>query len=111
MRKIPARFLHFKEKYPTVAKAYETLGTACHSSGPLDDKTRALVKLAISIGARIEGGTHSHARKALDAGATVEELHHIALLAIQTIGFPPAMAAMSWIDDVVSPGAKQRKKK
>ncbi len=111
MSKIPARFLNFKSKYPAVAKAYESLGTACHSSGPLDEKTRALVKLAISVGARLEGGAHSHVRKAIDAGATVEELHHVALLAIQTIGFPPAMAAMSWIDDIVGGKTKGSKRK
>jgi 4-carboxymuconolactone decarboxylase len=111
MRKIPKRFQDFKSKYREIAKAYEELGTACHSAGPLDDKTRALVKLAISIGARIEGAAHSHVRKALDAGATKEELYHVALLAIQTIGFPPSMAAMSWIDDIVKPEAALRKKK
>ncbi len=111
MRKIPSRFTRFKENYRSIAKAYEDLGKACHSAGPLDEKTRALVKLAISVGARLEGGTHSHVRKALDAGATKEELYQVALLAIQTIGFPPAMAAMSWIDDIVlgEGGRKKRK--
>jgi alkylhydroperoxidase/carboxymuconolactone decarboxylase family protein YurZ len=111
MRKIPTRFTQFKEKYRNIAKAYEELGTACHSAGPLDEKTRALAKLAISIGARLEGAVHSHVRKALDLGATNEELYHVALLAIQTIGFPPAMAAMSWIDDIVDAERKGRRKK
>ncbi|HCA81228.1 MAG TPA: carboxymuconolactone decarboxylase family protein [Bacteroidetes bacterium] len=108
MRKIPKRYREFTKKYRDIAKAYEELGAACHAAGPLDDKTRALVKLAISIGARLEGGTHSHVRKALDAGASKEELRHVALLAIQTIGFPPAMAAMSWIDDIVNPDGRPR---
>lgn len=111
MSKIPKRFLSFQKNYPPVAKAYEELGTAVHSFGPLDEKTRALVKVALSTGARLEGGVHSHVRKALAAGVTNEELHHVALLAIQTIGFPSAMAAMSWIDDVVNGTPKQRKKK
>ncbi|HEY6952480.1 MAG TPA: carboxymuconolactone decarboxylase family protein [Bacteroidota bacterium] len=111
MKAIPKRFVQFKEDYRDVARAYEALGNACHSAGPLDEKTRALVKLAISIGARLEGGAHSHVRKALDAGVTKEELRHVALLAIQTIGFPPAMAAMSWIDDIVKPGASRSRKK
>jgi len=104
MRKIPKRYQEFTRKYRDIAKAYEELGAACHGAGPLDEKTRALVKLAISIGARIEGGAHSHVRKALDAGANKEEIRHVALLAIQTIGFPPAMAALSWIDDIINPG-------
>jgi alkylhydroperoxidase/carboxymuconolactone decarboxylase family protein YurZ len=111
MSKVPARFTSFKEHYPAVAKAYESLGTACHSGGPLDEKTRALVKLGISVGARLEGAVHSHVRKALDADATSEELHHVALLAIQTIGFPPAMAAMSWIDDIVGSTGKRSRRR
>jgi 4-carboxymuconolactone decarboxylase len=111
MRKIPKRYKDFSVKYKDIAKAYESMGSACHAAGPLNDKTRALVKLAISIGAGLEGSTHSHVRKALDAGARPEELYHVALLAIPTIGFPPAMAAMSWIEDIVRPEQTTRRQK
>ena len=111
MRKAPKRFQDFTIKYKDIARAYEELGTACHAAGPLDDKTRSLIKLAISVGARIEGAAHSHARKALDAGASAEEMYHIALLAIPTIGFPPAMAAMSWIEDVLKLEPTSRRKR
>jgi 4-carboxymuconolactone decarboxylase len=105
---IPKRFLDFTTKYPNVADAYERLGKEVHAAGPLTERERALVKLAISIGARLEGGAHSHARKALAAGLSKDDLYHVALLAMQTIGFPSSMAAMSWIDDVVK--GKKRKK-
>jgi len=98
---IPKRFKKFKEEYPKVASAYETLGNAVHEAGPLDEKTRALMKLGISAGARLEGGFHSHVRKALDAGVTKEEMVHAVLLALPTIGLPSMMAALSWIDDVL----------
>ena len=111
MKKIPKRFVEFQRNYPAVASAYEELGTACHTGGPLNAKTRALVKFALSAGAKLEGGAHSHVRKALDAGVTVEELRHVSLLAIQTLGFPSAMAAMSWIDDVVLGTPKRRDRK
>ncbi len=109
MSKLPKRFLDFTANYPKVAKAYEELGNAVHRSGPLSEKERALVKFAISVGARLEGGAHAHARKALAAGVTEEELYHVALLSMQTIGFPSAMAAMSWIDDVVEGRPKKKK--
>jgi len=105
---IPKRFLDFTASYPGVADAYELLGKKIHSAGPLSNKERALVKFAISIGARLEGGAHSHARKALATGISKDELYHVALLAMQTIGFPSSMAAMSWIDDVVK-GKKKKK--
>jgi 4-carboxymuconolactone decarboxylase len=98
--KIPKRFTRFAEQYPGIAKAYEALGDAVHKAGPLDDKTRALIKVAISGGAMLEGAFHSHIRKAVRDGATKEELQHIAFLALPTIGFPSMMALLSWIDDV-----------
>lgn len=101
MSRIPKRFLQFVENFPDVAKAYEELGNAVHTAGPLDAKTRALVKLAISVGARLEGAVHSHVRKALEAGCTPEEIRHVALLSLPTIGLPSMMAALSWIDDIL----------
>jgi 4-carboxymuconolactone decarboxylase len=103
---IPKRFQKFTEDYPDVANAYEALGNAVHSAGPLDDKTRALVKLAISTGARFEGAVHSHARKALKSGVTPEEMRHTVLLALPTIGLPSMMAALSWIDDIIEDNKK-----
>jgi 4-carboxymuconolactone decarboxylase len=111
MRKAPKRYQDFSRKYHKIALAYEEMGAACHAAGPLDEKARALIKLAISIGARLEGGVHAQTRKSLDAGATPEELSHVALLAIPTIGFPPAMACMSWIEDIVKPHQPRRKGK
>ncbi len=109
MPKLPKRFTDFTKNYPTIAKAYKELGNAVHSAGPLNAETRALVKFAISVGARLEGGAHSHIRKALEAGVTAEELRHVALLAMQTIGFPSSMAAMSWIDDIVQHTPKKKR--
>jgi 4-carboxymuconolactone decarboxylase len=101
MSQIPKRYQKFKEDYKDVADAYESMGNAVHKAGPLDDKTRALIKLAISTGARLEGAVHSHVRKAIKVGATKEEMHQVALLSLPTIGLPSMMAALSWIDDIV----------
>lgn len=101
MSQIPKRYLKFKEDYSDVATAYESMGNAVHNAGPLDEKTRALIKLAISTGARLEGAVHSHVRKAVKVGASKEEMRQVALLALPTIGFPSMMAALSWIDDIL----------
>ena len=77
------------------------MGSAVHNAGPLDEKTRALIKLAISTGARLEGAVHSHVRKAVSTGASNKEMRQVALLALPTIGFPSMMAALSWIDDII----------
>lgn len=101
MSEIPKIFKKFQDEYPEVSQAYEKLGNAIHKAGPLDDKTRALIKLAISTGARLEGAVHSHARKALEAGCSVDEIKQTVMLALPTIGLPSTMAAMSWIEDIL----------
>ena len=102
MQNIPQRYQKFKDEYPEIAEAYDELGDKVHRSGPLDDKTRALVKLAISAGAGMEGAVHSHTRKALEKGLSNEEIRHTILLALPTIGLPKMMAAYSWIEDILS---------
>ena len=63
---------------------------------------RELIKLALAVGARLEGGVHSHVRRALDTGATASELRHVVTLAVPTLGFPNAAAAFTWIEDVLA---------
>lgn len=101
-RKLPGRYLWFQKTYPDVFQAYDALGTATQEAGPLPPKTRALVKLALAAGARMEGAVHSHTRRALEAGCAPDEIRHAVLLATTTIGFPSTMSTMSWVDDVLS---------
>jgi 4-carboxymuconolactone decarboxylase len=89
----------FRATYPDVWQSFSELAEACHESGALDERSRRLVKLALAMGAGLEGATHSAVRHASEAGVTREEMAHVALLAITTIGYPAAMRAMSWIDD------------
>lgn len=79
---------------------YADLGKACSEAGPVDGETKRLVKLALAVGSQSEGAVHSHVRRALDEDVDPEMLRHVATLSIPTIGFPKAMAAMSWIDDL-----------
>jgi len=101
MSKPPKRFQKFTKDYPEIADAYEALGDAVHQVGPLEKKTRALVKLGISVGGKMEGAVHSHVRKALSVGVKPDELRHVALLALPTLGLPSMMAALSWIDETL----------
>ena len=54
--------------YPAVWEAYAALSKATAEAGPLDERTRRLVKLALSIGSSSEGAVHSHTRRALEQG-------------------------------------------
>jgi 4-carboxymuconolactone decarboxylase len=106
MAQLPQPFLDFSRAYADVVSAYEALGRACAEAGPLDAKTRELIKLGMAIGGRLEGAVHAHARRALDAGATPAEIQHVVTLAIPTVGFPTAIAAFTWVGDVLSDQTK-----
>jgi alkylhydroperoxidase/carboxymuconolactone decarboxylase family protein YurZ len=108
---LPRPLREFIKKYPEVWQAYEKLGDKCHEVGPLDEKTRRLVKLGIAIGARLEGAVHSHTKRALEGGVSEDEILHVALLAITTIGFPSTIAAITWIKDILEKKKKQTIKK
>ena len=96
---LPPSIIEFKQKHPEVWGAFAKLGEACHETGPLDEKTRRLIKLALAVALRHEGAVHSATRNALQSGVTRDELEHVVILSITTIGWPAASAAMSWIED------------
>ncbi|MBM3286189.1 MAG: carboxymuconolactone decarboxylase family protein [Candidatus Eisenbacteria bacterium] len=97
----PKAFRKFQDAHPEVSAAYEALGEAVRRAGPLTGREVALVKLAISIGARLEGAAHAHSRKALAAGIEPEALRQVAILAAPTIGFPPMMAGLGWVEETI----------
>jgi len=98
---LPALPTSFARRNPEVWEAYRRLGKACSEAGPLDERTRRLVKLAFALASRSEGGVHSHVRRALHEGIEPEALLHVATLAIPTLGFPHALAGRSWIEDLL----------
>lgn len=93
---------------PELWSAFQALGAAAAESGPLDERSRRLVNLALAIGADSEGATHSHSRRALAEGFSAEELEHVAFLAITTLGWPRAIRGLTWILDVTRGGPSRR---
>jgi len=95
-KKLPGTFRAFATKYPEVVKQHERMAEAVDATGPLDDKTKYLVKIGISLGAGLESALRSHVRRATEAGATQEEIEQAILLGMNTRGFPATVAAWSW---------------
>ena len=96
---LPAIVQTFIERYPDVWESYNQLGKAAAEAGPIDEKTERLVKLAIAVGGGLEGAVRSHTRRGSASGISPEELQQVALLGITTVGWPSAIAALSWICD------------
>jgi len=96
MSTLPRQYRQFQEDYAGVWQAYQNLGAATAQSGPLEDKVRELIKLGMSAASNQESAVHSHTHRALETGATWQEIEHTIILGITTIGFPRTMAALSW---------------
>jgi alkylhydroperoxidase/carboxymuconolactone decarboxylase family protein YurZ len=97
---VPAIYQQFRADYPDVATAYDALSGSLHEAGPLDARSRRLIRLAIAIGAESAGAVRSHVRKALDDGLSLAEVEHTVLLAATTIGLPGTIAALGWVREV-----------
>ena len=96
MEEIHRIFSEFKSAYPDVHSAHEALGRLIHEqSGPLPDKTRWLLKIAISAAGNHKIALETHILKAKEAGVTEAEIIHALLLLIPTTGFPSFMEAYS----------------
>jgi alkylhydroperoxidase/carboxymuconolactone decarboxylase family protein YurZ len=93
----PAAFVKFITRFPKLGKAWDTIREAEAEAGPLDEKTRRLVKLAIAAAREAEGATHSAARKARRSGVSLEEMEQVVALAASTIGMPNAVKIYRWV--------------
>jgi alkylhydroperoxidase/carboxymuconolactone decarboxylase family protein YurZ len=98
--KPPETFTAFAERYPELSEAWELIGTAGRN-GPLDEPTARLIKLGVAIGAMREGAVHASVRKALALGIEPAALEQVVLLAAGTVGFPGAVAAFSWVRELL----------
>ncbi len=89
-------FTKFKKDFPKVYSDHEALGKEIHeNSGPLPEKIRWLIKIAVSGASQHPIALETHIMKATDAGVADDEIKHALLLLIQTTGFPTFMEAYS----------------
>ena len=98
---LPAVYLRFRDRFADVTAGQDALARAVDAVGPLDEKTKRLVKLGVAVGAQAEGAVRSNVRKALTAGASLEEIEQAILLGLTTRGFPATVAAWQWMTEVV----------
>lgn len=92
MKEIHPLFADFKAQFPEIHEKNEALGQWIHEhGGPLDDKTRWLIKLGVSAAEGRLSAVSTHIARAREAGASEEEIMHALLLVIPTCGFPTFM--------------------
>ncbi len=93
---IPGTYRQLMEAFPEITAAHDQMASAVEHAGPLDNKTCALIKIGVSVGAGLESALRSHVRRAKQAGATEEEIVQAVFQGMNTIGFPRTVAAWSW---------------
>jgi len=101
MAKYPKNYVMIQKRFSELMKAHEETGKRAKEAGPIDAKTGNLIQLAACVALRSEGGVHSHARRAMQAGASKDEIYHAVALLINTVGFPATAAAFSWVNDII----------
>ncbi len=98
---LPKIYQDFTKDFPEVFETLKQLGKVCRETGPLDTKSQDLIKLGIAIGANAKGAVRSETRKALEAGASKDEIFQTVLLALTTTGLPNMIASMGWVNEVL----------
>ncbi|MBI3098754.1 MAG: carboxymuconolactone decarboxylase family protein [Planctomycetes bacterium] len=101
MRRLPKSYRTLQRLHPGVTKSHARLVKACLKAGPLAPRWAELVKLGISLGAGLEGGTHSHTHQAIEAGAKPSEIRHAVILSTSMIGMSRMMQARKWVEETL----------
>lgn len=93
---------YLTENHGEIYEAYEHFGKLVHEKGgPLDEKTRWLIKVALSADCQYEYALRTHILKALKSGCTKEEIEHVILLVGPTCGFPKLMKGILILRQVI----------
>lgn len=88
------RYQSLVARHPRLGQAHDLVTAVAEEAGPLDAPTRALLKLAMSVGAGLESGVRRHARGAAQAGASPVAIEQTLLLGLTTLGFPRTLWAL-----------------
>lgn len=98
---LPEVYISFRERHPDLADSLDALGRATDEASELDERTARLVTLGIAVGALAEGAVRSNVRKSLESGVSPAEIRSVVIHAISTRGFPAAIAAHQWVEQVL----------
>jgi AhpD family alkylhydroperoxidase len=82
MGQIGERVGEFAKLAPATVKGFGALDAAAGQGGHLDAKTRELIAIAVAVTTRCDGCITVHTSKAIEAGATREEIAEALSVAI-----------------------------
>jgi AhpD family alkylhydroperoxidase len=94
---VSARLASLRSSTPEVMKAFGELGRAATAKGVLDKKTKELIALALSVGARCDPCIGFHTQSLVKLGATRQEIDETLGVTTYMGGGPSLMYAANAI--------------
>lgn len=98
-KRLPSTLQEFIERYPKVWSAHENLGLECKQAGPLSEKQIQLIKIAITGTLALETAFKTHVKKAVETGASKDEIEHAIIQLLPILGMGRTMMAMKWYQE------------
>jgi len=98
---VPKTYQKFANKHGQILGAYDALNAKVKALNALSPEEMALVKLAISVGAGMDGAMASQTRKAIKAGIDPKKIEQVAIMALPTLGLPRMMQAWKTIGSIL----------
>jgi 4-carboxymuconolactone decarboxylase len=92
-----------KQHGPQVFETFSAMRGAAGKAGPLEPKILELILLSGYTVARQEGGYKTHAGRAMDLGATAEEVIHASVINLgANAALEQVSDALTWADAVIA---------
>lgn len=92
----------FVARFPVLAESHRAANRSVVESGPLDERTCELIKIAICLGAGLESATKVHVHRAIGHGASVEEIEQVMALGLTAVGWSRTVAGWRWAHDQIA---------
>ncbi len=91
LREVKRSLAHLGKDYPDLMKAFSGFMDNVEKEGALSNKTKELISIALSICAKCKWCIAFHVKKALEVGATKEEIMEACLVCSLMCGGPGLM--------------------
>ncbi len=99
INELPSTLKKFIKRNPKIWESHEALGLACKKAGPLSEKEIEFIKMAITASQMLETAFKTHARKASEAGANLDEMQHVIIQLLPIMGLARTMMAAKWLEE------------
>lgn len=101
----------FEQYNPNVAKAFANASKANSGDSALTQKQKEFITLGIAIAVKCEACTKTHAKRAVEAGATMQELAEVVGVNVMMGGGPATAFGKLALETAKAAGAKESEKK